>query len=107
VLRAGSWTVACVISASDRAPERGALANALGRFLPEQRNILYLSFALADAKRLEQLLTSAGLRDIRVEREICEYIIQSFDDYWEPIEAGIGSLPQHTFPSPSRPPLGA
>ena len=35
-----------------------------------------------------------GFGDIRVEREICEYIIESFDDYWAPIEAGVGSLPQ-------------
>src|SRR6516225_1795588 len=40
------------------------------------------------------LLASAGFRDTRVEREIREYIIHSFDDYWESIEAGIGSLPQ-------------
>jgi ubiquinone/menaquinone biosynthesis C-methylase UbiE len=94
VLRLGGCVAACVISTPDRAPMAGILAGAISRFLPEQRNILYLSFALADPKRLEQLLTSAGLRDIRVERETREYIIQSFDDYWEPIEAGIGSIPQ-------------
>jgi ubiquinone/menaquinone biosynthesis C-methylase UbiE len=94
VLRLGGCAAACVISTPDRAPMAGILADAINRFLPEQRNILYLSFALADPKRLEQLLASAGFRDIRVEREIREYIIQSFDDYWEPIEAGIGSLPQ-------------
>jgi len=32
--------------------------------------------------------------DIRVEREIREYIIESFDDYCALIEAEIGSLPQ-------------
>ena len=72
----------------------GILADAISRFNPEQRNVLYLSFALADPRRLEQLLASGGFRDIRVEREICEYIIQSFEHYWEPIEAGIGYLPQ-------------
>ena len=85
---------ACVISTPDRAPMAGILADAISRFLPEQRNIVYLSFALADPKRLEDLLDSAGFQDIRVEREIGEYIIESFDDYWAPIEAGIGSLPQ-------------
>ena len=72
----------------------GILADAISRFLPEQRNIVYLSFALADPKRLEDLLDSAGFGDIRVEREMREYIIESFDDYWAPIEAGVGSLPQ-------------
>src|SRR5215469_1216903 len=94
VLRLGGCAAACVISTPDRAPMAGILADAISRFLPEQRNILYLSFALADPKRLEQLLASAGFREIRVGREIREYIIQSFEDYWEPIEAGIGSIPQ-------------
>jgi SAM-dependent methyltransferase len=94
VLRAGSCAAVCVISASDRAPMWGALADALSRFLPEQRNILHLSFALADLKRLEDLLAGAGFWDIRVEREKREDVIESFDDYWGPIEAGVGSLPQ-------------
>jgi hypothetical protein len=29
-----------------------------------------------------------------VERKKREDVIESFDDYWEPIEAGIGSIPQ-------------
>ena len=94
VLRLGGCAAVCVISTPDRAPMAGILADAISRFLPQQRNILYLSFALADPKRLEHLLANAGFRDIRVEREIREYIIESFDDYWAPIEAGIGSLPQ-------------
>jgi ubiquinone/menaquinone biosynthesis C-methylase UbiE len=81
VLHRGGCAAACVISTPERAPMAGILADAISRFLPEQRNILYLSFALADPKRLEKLLASAGFRDIRVEREIREYIIQSFDDY--------------------------
>ena len=72
----------------------GILADAISRFLPEQRNILYLSFTLADPKRPELLLASAGFQDIRVEREKREDVIDSFDDYWGPIEAGIGSIPQ-------------
>jgi ubiquinone/menaquinone biosynthesis C-methylase UbiE len=94
VLHLGGCAAACVISTPDRAPMAGILADVISRFLPKQRNILYFSFALADPRRLEQLLASAGFRDIRVEREIREYVIHSFDDYWEPIEAGIGSLPQ-------------
>ena len=94
VLRLGGCAAACVVSAPDRAPMAGILADVIGRFLPQQRQILYLSFALADPKRLEHLLTSAGFRDIRVKRETREYIVESFDDYWAPIEAGVGSLPQ-------------
>lgn len=94
VLRIGGCAAVCVISTPDRAPMWGSLADALSRFLPALRNILYLSFSLGDPTRLEGLLTGAGFRDIRVEREKREDITESFDEYWEPIEAGIGSIPQ-------------
>jgi len=94
VLRIGGCAAACVISTPDRAPMWGILADALSRFIPEQRNILHLSFALADPKRLEDMLADAGFRDIRVEQEKREDVVESFDDYWNPIEAGIGSIPQ-------------
>jgi ubiquinone/menaquinone biosynthesis C-methylase UbiE len=94
VLRIGGFAAVCVISTPDRAPMWGILADVLSRFLPDRRNILDLSFALADPKRLEDLLAGAGFRDIRVEREKREGIITGFDDYWDPIEAGTGSQPQ-------------
>jgi hypothetical protein len=62
--------------------------------VPEQRDPLYLSFALADANRVEHMLASAGFRDVHVERVQREDTIGSFDEYWDPIEAGIGSMPQ-------------
>jgi ubiquinone/menaquinone biosynthesis C-methylase UbiE len=94
VLRIGGCAAVCVISTPDRAPMWGILADVLSRFLPEQRNIIHLSFALADPKRLEGLLADAGFRAFHVEREKREGIFESFDDYWNPIEAGIGSMPQ-------------
>jgi ubiquinone/menaquinone biosynthesis C-methylase UbiE len=94
ILRAGAWAAVCVISTPDHAPMWGTLADTLARFLPERRDILYLSFALADEGRLEQLFASAGFRDICIERETRAETMQSFDEYWEPIEAGIGSIPQ-------------
>jgi ubiquinone/menaquinone biosynthesis C-methylase UbiE len=94
VLRIGGCAAVCVISTPDRAPMWGILADVLSHFLPEQRNIIYLSFALADPNRLEGMLADAGFRDIRVEREKREDVVESFDDYWNPIEAGIGSMPQ-------------
>jgi hypothetical protein len=36
----------------------------------------------------------AGFRDVRVTRETRQGTIASFDDYWAPIEAGTGQLPQ-------------
>jgi ubiquinone/menaquinone biosynthesis C-methylase UbiE len=94
VLRNGGCMAACVISTPDRAPMWGILAEVLSRLIPEQRHILQLSFALSDPKRLETLLDSAGFQDIRVERHQREDVTESFDVYWNPIEAGVGSIPQ-------------
>jgi len=94
VLRDRGRTGICVISTPDRAPMGGVLADVLGRLLPEQRPILQLSFSLADPARLESLLISAGFQEVRVERQTRQRSFDSFDEYWEPIEAGIGSIPQ-------------
>ena len=94
VLHAGKCTAVCVISTPDRAPMWGVFAEALSRQLPEQRDTLHLSFALADPARLEHLLRMAGFRDVRVQRETRQGTTASFDDYWAPIEAGTGQLPQ-------------
>jgi len=104
VLRARHRAVVCVISTRERAPIWGVLAETLSRYLPGQREVLHLSFALADAGRLEQLLAAAGFRQISVTPARRETSFESFDDYWGPIEEGAGSLPQayHSLPEPAR-----
>ena len=94
VLRVGGCAAVCVISTPDRAPMWGILADVLSRFVPEQRHTINLSFALADPIRLEGSLANAGFRDIRVQLEKREDVVESFDDYWEAIETRTGSLPQ-------------
>jgi ubiquinone/menaquinone biosynthesis C-methylase UbiE len=94
VLRTGRCAAVCVISTPDRAPMWGVLAEILSRILPDQRNMLHLGFALADAGRLDRMFRMAGFRDVRVMREMREGTIESFDDYWAPIEAGTGQMPQ-------------
>ena len=94
VLHAGRCAAVCVVSTPDRAPMWGILAEALSRQLPEQRDTLHLTFALADPERLAHLLKMAGFRDVRVQRETRQGTMASFDDYWAPIEAGTGQLPQ-------------
>ena len=94
VLRRGCCAALCVISTPDRAPMWGVVADVLSRFVPEQRDLLYLSFALADANRLEHMFSSAGFRDVRVERVQRGDTISNFDEYWDPIEAGMGSMAQ-------------
>ena len=60
VLRPGSRAAVCVHSTPDRTPMWSVLAETLSRFLPERRNVLYLSWALADQGRLEKLFADAG-----------------------------------------------
>ena len=83
-----------MISSPDRAPMFGVLAETLSKFMPERRDVLHLSFALADQGRLERLFAGAGFRNVRVERQVRSDTIESFDEYWEAIETGTGSQPQ-------------
>jgi ubiquinone/menaquinone biosynthesis C-methylase UbiE len=94
VLRLGRRAGICVISTPERAPMWGVLAEVLGRVVPEQRPIVDLSFSLADPTRLSNLLANAGFQNVTVQREAREGSFGSFDEYWEPIQAGTGSIPQ-------------
>src|SRR4030095_3866517 len=88
VLRPRRCAAVCVISTPERAPMWGVLAEELARYLPDQHQAVHLGFALADPAQLQSLLRAAGFRDVRVTRELREGMIESFDDYWGPIEAG-------------------
>jgi ubiquinone/menaquinone biosynthesis C-methylase UbiE len=94
VLKPGRCAALCVISTPDKAPMWGVLADVLSRLVPEQRNLLHLSFSLAEASRLEAMVAKVGFRDVRVERMQREDSFGSFDEYWDPIETGMGSIPQ-------------
>jgi len=95
VARSGGLVAVCVNTTSDRLPMWGNLADALDRFLAdEQRKVLALSWSLADPRGLEGLFNDAGFQDIRVEQVKREGTIDGFDDYWAPIEAGVGQIPQ-------------
>ena len=94
VLRPEARACVCVISTPDRAPMWGFLAEAIARRLPEKSNILMASFSLADAQRVEGLFSGAGFVNVSVTREVRGGVIESLDDYWDPIAAGIGSIPQ-------------
>ena len=72
----------------------GVLGAALARYFPTQRELLHLTFALAEADRLQSMFDSAGFRDVWIERLRREDTIGSFEEYWDPIEAGMGSMPQ-------------
>src|SRR5215472_1580475 len=104
VLRPRRRAAVCVISAPERAPMWGVLAETLSRYLPDHREVLHLSFALADAGRLEWLMATAGFHDISVMRDTRESSFESFEDYWTPIKEAAGSPPQayRALPEPSR-----
>jgi hypothetical protein len=72
----------------------GVLADAIGRRRPALWETLHLSFALADPQRLLRLLLQAGFRDVRVQPEARGDAFASFEDYWAPVEGGVGSIPQ-------------
>lgn len=73
----------------------GHLRDVLDRFLTkEQRAVLELSWSLADRNRLDGLFRTAGFQDIRVEQIRREGTIDGFEDYWAPIEGGVGQIPQ-------------
>jgi ubiquinone/menaquinone biosynthesis C-methylase UbiE len=94
VLRRGRRAAVCVISTAERAPMWGILADTLSRHLPRHRESLHLSFVLADPSGLERMLHAAGFRDVAVTQERRDGTFESFDEYWRPIEDGVGSLPQ-------------
>jgi len=94
VLRVGRCTAVCVISTPARAPMWGVLADTLSHHLPDQRETFHLGFALADPERFAHLFRAAGFRDVQVKRERRQGAIESFEDYWAPIEAGTGQIPQ-------------
>ena len=94
VLRPGRRAALCVISLPDRAPMWGILADVLSGELSEQQTTLHLSFSLGSVARLHRLIREAGFSDVRVTRETRQGTVGSFDEYWAPIEAGIGQMPQ-------------
>jgi uncharacterized protein YbaR (Trm112 family) len=94
VLRPGGKASVCVISTPDQAPLWGVLAETLGRYLPDRRQIFMSSFSLADPTRFEDLFERAGFMNVRVVRDVRGTQMGSFEEYWQSIEAGIGSIPQ-------------
>jgi len=90
VLRSGGHLAVCVWGTPNRVPLFGILMDELSCHLPDQRDVLYQPSALADADVLERLLAGAGLKAIRVTRETRVHQFMSFDEYWQPFEAGGG-----------------
>ena len=94
VLRPAGRIALQVWSRPDRVPFYGLLAGALSRELPGQRDALHRPSVLADADHLSGLLTRAGFRDVSVTAERRRLAFESFEDYWEAVEAGASRIGQ-------------
>lgn len=94
VLRSGGRIAVHVWSRPDRVPFYGVLADALIREFPDQRDALYRPSALADPDRLLALFARAGFRDVSVTPERRGLTFESFEEYWQPIEAGASRIGQ-------------
>ena len=90
VLRGGARLAVCVWAAPEHVPLFGILMDELSRYFPDQRALLYQPSALADGDTLERLLAGAGLKAIRLMRETRAHRFTSFEEYWQPFEAGGG-----------------
>src|SRR5262249_37424690 len=88
VLRAGRWMAATVWSTPERAPFVSLLAAVLSRHLPSMRDWLAPGTAPRDAERLRALVAAAGFGEISIEAETQPIAFASFEEYWEPIDAG-------------------
>ena len=95
VVRAGGVVAVCVNATSDRLPMWGNLADAMARYLTDdQRKVVATNWSLSDPGRLAALFGGAWFQDIRVEQVSREGTVDGFDDYWAPIEEGVGQMPQ-------------
>ncbi len=94
VLKPDGRLAAIVWSSMERAPLIGILAEVLVRHLPGQPADLVRGFSLGEPERFQALLERAGFRNIRVTRERRTLVMDSFEDYWEPVAAGGARLGQ-------------
>ena len=90
VLRGGARLAVCVWAAPERVPLFGILMDELSRYFPDLGAVLYQPTVLADGDTLARLLAEAGLKAIRLTQETRAHRFTSFEEYWQPFEAGGG-----------------
>jgi len=94
VMRRERRFCATVWSTPEAAPFAGFVAKALSEVLPAERDDRLRPFSMSDPSRVARLLTDAGFEKVAVRRESRIARFSSFDDYWDPVEAGGGRLGQ-------------
>jgi ubiquinone/menaquinone biosynthesis C-methylase UbiE len=93
VVRPGRRLAVTVLDTAEQIPMWGVLAAALADRFPDQRSEVYRPFALADREMLQDMFTVAGFDDVSVSEEFRIAAFDTFEEYWQPIEAGVGMLP--------------
>lgn len=94
VMRPGARLALTVWGPPEAAPFAGFVAEALGEELPADRSDLVRPFSLSDPELVKGLLQESGYAEVEVRREIRTARFVSFEDYWDPVEAGGGRLGQ-------------
>ena len=82
----------------------GALADVVSVHLPDDAEALHMSFRLGDEKCSASCSSTQASTMWMCFPETRRETIASFDDYWSPIEEGIGQIPQAylALPEPTR-----
>ena len=93
VLRPSGRVGLAVLSGPEGFPY-GVVFQALAGRVASERNALLLGFSLGDGHALEDLLRSAGFRDVQVSHERAPVLFDPFEDYWAPLESGGGRAGQ-------------
>jgi SAM-dependent methyltransferase len=68
----------------------------IARHVPSLAPVASRLFSLGDEARLRTLYDGAGFHDVEVSTAAHRFDVRSFEDYFEPVERGWGSLPDET-----------
>lgn len=87
VLRPGGHVALSVLTVPQRS-YNGRINVVAARHKPDLRNAIERTFRLGDAPTLREMFSTAGFGDVETTLERQDFILPSFDEYYEPFEAG-------------------
>lgn len=93
VLRPGGRAAASVLTVPERS-YNGRINTIIAKHLPSISEATARTFSLGDAARLQQMLETAGFRNIEISKESHRFSLPSFDAYFGPFERGGASTGQ-------------
>jgi len=90
VLRPGGRAAVSVLTVPERS-YNGRINVVAARHLPQLENGIARTFSLGDETRLAAMFTTAGFSGFETSLHRHDFVLPSFDAYYEPFEAGGGS----------------